>query len=98
MRTKARELRKHLEYMVPQIRLVMLKEPGVTAKSITVPGDVERFVEPLKYNDVENFVSLHLDAKNNVIGYAIVSQGTLTASLVHPREVFKSAIISNSHA
>ncbi len=52
MRTRANELRKHLEYMVPQLRLVILKEPGVKAKCITMHGDVERFVEPLKYSDV----------------------------------------------
>lgn len=58
MRTRAKELRKHLEYIVPQIRLVMLKEPGVKAKCITMPGEVERFVEPLKFHDVEHFISL----------------------------------------
>jgi DNA repair protein RadC len=95
---KERDLRKHLEYMIPQIRLVMLREPETKAKPITMPADVERFLEPLKYNDVEQFVALHLDAKSNVIGYQIVSQGTLTSSLVHPREVFKAAILSNSNS
>jgi DNA repair protein RadC len=38
----------------------------------------------------EHFVSFHLDALNHVIGYHLVSHGTLTASLVHPREVFNT--------
>lgn len=33
-----------------------------------------------------------------MIGYQIVSRGTLSASLVHPREVFKTALLANSHA
>lgn len=46
----------------------------------------------------EHFVSLHLNAKNEVIGLHEVSHGTLSASLVHPREVFKAALIANSYA
>lgn len=40
----------------------------------------------------EHFVAFYLDARHNVIGYQIVSIGTATASLVHPREVFQPAI------
>ena len=50
------------------------------------------------HNSEENFVSFHLSAKFEVIGYQIVSRGTLSASLVHPREVFKTALIANSYA
>lgn len=39
----------------------------------------------------EHFVMLHLDSKNNLIKQD-VSIGTLDASLVHPRELFKAAI------
>jgi len=40
----------------------------------------------------ENFVVLYLDNKNNVIKEETISIGTLNASIVHPREVFKNAI------
>jgi len=50
------------------------------------------------HNSEEHVVAFHLDAKNQVIGYHIVSHGTVTASLVHPREVFKAALLANSHA
>ena len=46
--------------------------------------------------DREKFVVLHLNAKNAVISYEVVSIGTLNSSLVHPREVFKAAILSNA--
>jgi len=47
------------------------------------------------YQSKENFVVLCLDVKNNLITEE-VSVGTLNASLVHPREVFKVAIINSS--
>ena len=33
-----------------------------------------------------------LDGRHRVLGHEVVSQGTLTASLVHPREVFRPAL------
>ena len=39
---------------------------------------------------------LMLDQKNRVIGINTVSVGSLTASVVHPRECFKPAILSNA--
>jgi DNA repair protein RadC len=46
----------------------------------------------------EHFVVLMLDLKRRIIGIHTVSIGTLTETLVHPREVFKSAILANAHA
>jgi DNA repair protein RadC len=43
-------------------------------------------------------VVLLLSPKNNVIGVNTVSVGSLTASVVHPRECFKPAILSNAAA
>lgn len=40
----------------------------------------------------EHFISLLIDAKNRLIQEVTVSVGILTASLVHPREVFMPAI------
>jgi DNA repair protein RadC len=39
-----------------------------------------------------------MDRKNRLIGSHTVSIGSLTASVVHPREVFKPAILSNATA
>ena len=46
--------------------------------------------------DREHFVVFMLDQKNHVIGIHTVSMGSLTASIVHPREVFKAAILANA--
>ena len=42
--------------------------------------------------DRENFVAVLLNTKNEVVEYPTISVGTLSSSLVHPREVFKPAI------
>lgn len=93
-----RQLAKHLKYMVPEIRLALIREPESKALPVQCPQDVEKFVEPLRFYDTEHFVAFHLNARHEVTGYCIVSKGTVSASLVHPREVFKAAILSNSYA
>src|SRR5215467_8495043 len=46
--------------------------------------------------DREHFVILLLNQKNRVTGVNTVSIGSLSSSIVHPREVYKSAILSNA--
>ena len=46
--------------------------------------------------DREHFVVIFLNQKNRITGVHTVSMGSLTASIVHPREVYKSAILSNA--
>jgi DNA repair protein RadC len=49
-------------------------------------------------NDQEMFVVACLDTKHRVQSVVVVTIGTLDASLVHAREVFKPAIIEGSSA
>ena len=46
--------------------------------------------------DREHFLVIHLNAKHKVISTEIVSVGSLSACLVHPREVFKGAIVAGA--
>lgn len=55
-------------------------------------------VELLKDSPCEQFVSIMLDTKLKIIGAHIVTTGTLDASLVHPREAFRAAIIANANS
>ncbi len=41
----------------------------------------------------EHFVALYLDGRHRAVAHQVVSVGTATASLVHPREVFQPAIL-----
>lgn len=43
----------------------------------------------------ERFVVFWLSSANNVTGFEIISEGTLNTSLVHPREVFRGAIVAS---
>ena len=44
----------------------------------------------------EHFKLILLNSRNKIIGISTISIGTLNANLVHPREVFKEAIIHNA--
>jgi DNA repair protein RadC len=60
---------------------------------IHAPADVYRLMHPkMQGLQKEHLIALHLNTKNRVIKEEIVSIGTLNSNLVHPREVFKSAI------
>ena len=61
--------------------------------------DVARVLRPLFDGiDREKFVVVLLDAKHRPIGVNTVSIGSLTASIVAPREVFKPAIVGSAAA
>ena len=77
----------------------MIKEPGqATALPIQGPDDLERYVTPMKFYSEEYFVAFHLNARHEVTSYNMVSKGSVSASLVHPREVFKAALLANTYA
>lgn len=46
----------------------------------------------------EIFLTFFLDTQHQVTGYTEVTRGILDASLVHPREVFRGAILHNAAA
>ena len=72
-------------------RLGRVRNPGRPV--ISSPEDVDGLLRGRIANlDRENFVVVLLNTKNEVLGFPTVSVGTLSASLVHPREVFKPAI------
>ncbi len=70
--------------------LVEDREPGVPVRS---PADVHRWCRPALCDlVVEEFRLLTLDAQHRITRDLLVTRGTLTSSLVHPREVFRQAI------
>ena len=69
------------------------------AHRIKNPDDVVAFVRAdLKYAQKEMFLILLMNTKHMVIHKEIVSVGSLNASIVHPREVFKTAIKKSASA
>ncbi len=65
-------------------------EPGTV---IRTPDDIHRhFHASLRDLRYERFLAVLLDGRQRVMRSELISQGTLTASLVHPREVFRPAL------
>lgn len=78
---------------------VLLVREGRARKpaQMNSPEEAFRFLAREARNlDREHFWRVDLDARNQVLGFEVVSVGTLTASLVHPREVFKGAILAGA--
>lgn len=71
-------------------------EPGAPIRS---PEDVFQHFHPqLRHLQQERFYVILLDGRHRVLRHELVSQGTLTASLVHPREVFRPALRESAAA
>lgn len=103
MNTKSKTLVKELNFELPRLRLCLFyekcKPEGITRRiTIKGPDDAYRFLKPLSLAAEEYFLTIHLSAKNQVLGVHEVSHGTISSSLVHPREVFKAAVLANSHS
>ncbi len=72
---------------------------GPERPEVRTSRDVMALVaDEMRLYEEERFKILLLDTKNRLIRHETVSVGTLNASLVHPREVFRSAIRASSAA
>ena len=82
--------------VVSRLEKVVCEAPalhGVYGEAAHSATNVARMLRPLLADEpVEVFVSLLLNGKHRVVAFAEVSRGTLTTSLVHPREVFGPAL------
>ena len=95
---------KSLFYGAVEFKVQRLNDSMIAREKLETPENVDKFLRAnlpnsVRFNkDVENFVVLFLDTRRKIIGFDVISQGTLNTLLVHPREVFKSAIILNAAA
>lgn len=81
------------------VTIKMVKEGSTLydVRKVTNPEDGYNIFEPLlKDSDREKLVVCCLNTKNEPVNISIVSVGSLSSSVVTPREVFKTAILSNS--
>ena len=78
--------------MVRDGRVPIMEAPVI----IRTPADTIPVLEAeLGSKSAEVFLALAMNTKNHVIAILPVSQGSLNASIVHPRELFQRAILSN---
>src|SRR5262249_14751482 len=88
-------------YRVPIYRVMLVRESRLPHAQPQVRSSRDAaviFRQHLGEVDREHFLVAMLDQKNKIIGINTVSMGSLTASVVHPREAFKPAILSNAAA
>ncbi|MFA5032273.1 MAG: JAB domain-containing protein [bacterium] len=79
------------------VRIEMIRETvEKMGPAVKTPQTVWELLSDLRKKDREYFVVLCLNSKNRVLCINTISVGTLNASMVHPREVFKPAILANS--
>jgi DNA repair protein RadC len=89
------------EYAVPRYRVTLVREGRAVPPSLPLQTSVGAadILRPLFAGlDREQFLVCGLDAKHSIIGVNIVSIGSLTLAIVHPREVFKPLILMNACA
>lgn len=73
----------------PELKDFDIKDPQSIVKAIRAG---------IKDKAKEHFKLILLNTRNKIIGISTVSVGSLNASIVHPREVFKDAIIHNAYS
>ena len=87
---------------IPIYRITLVREsslPYHEVPQMRSSKDVATLLRAyLRDVDREHFVVFFLDQKNRLTGINTVSMGSLTASVVHPREVYKAAILAQAAA
>lgn len=79
-------------------QVVREEAPGYLNRRVTSSRDVYELFRDLEHEAREIFIALHMDSKNSIICFDRVSIGTLNSALVHPRELYKSALLSSAAA
>ncbi len=69
-----------------------LMKKGFKLQIKTASDVYQYFVDELQNKTKEYFYALFLDTKNRILKEELVSIGTLNESLIHPRELFNSAV------
>ena len=81
------------------VSIKMVKESSFLyqTRQILSPNDAYEMIrEQLEGLDREQFIIACLNTKNEPTNITVVSVGSLNKAIVHPREVFKTAILSNA--
>lgn len=81
---------KTITWRLKEVRKTVFGE----APTVVGPADVARIFKSLfAGRTTEAFAVAWLDAANKVVGFELITQGILSSSLVHPREVFRGALV-----
>jgi DNA repair protein RadC len=90
----------HLRTVIWKFKDITVHHPDLKMQKdiiISNPDDMFIHFSPLFQNQVrERFIVLWLSSANKVMSFEVVSEGSLNASIVHPREVFRGAIVATA--
>lgn len=81
------------------VSIKLVKESSVLyeTRTISSPYDSYKLIKNfLIDSDREKFIVACLDTKNQPVNISVVSIGNVNSAIVHPREVFKVAMLSNA--
>jgi DNA repair protein RadC len=67
-----------------------------TGPKITSPIEISQMLDSIRNEVQEHFVCITMDSGGNVITRRVITIGLLNHSLVHPREVFRGAIMDSA--
>ena len=83
-------------FLTALVQLPLVRQ--VVGTRVRTPEDVYHVCQDIAHLAQESFHVLALDAKNGLIGRVMTTLGIADSCLVHPREVFRGAIMKNASA
>lgn len=86
-------------YRLTQYKVSLVKDSASMidgSKRIQTLNDVVNACSDIRLLDREQLRAIYVNTRRGIIGWEVISQGTLTASLAHPREIFKGAILASA--
>lgn len=88
-----------LDGTIPVYRCSLVRERELPERAVRNSDDIAALLAPLLADqDREHFVVILLNGKHKPVGVNVVSIGSLNATITHPREVFKPAILGSAAA
>ena len=90
-----------MAYRLPRYKVTLVREGSCVSAHNAIRSPEDIFVimaQEYENAVVETAQMLALDTKNKIIGVFTISTGSLNASIIHPRDVFQRAILSNAAA
>jgi len=83
-------------YFVRELE-VNYKKKKSELKTVDSPRAVFQFLAPEIGRAVqERFIALYLNNKNRILAWSTISVGTVCESIVHPRDIFRNALLCNA--
>ena len=84
-----------------QVEVVLKRRRRMSPFDVSIESPVDAgkfFAHVLASKDREVLGVIGLDAKRNINYFEVVHIGTLSQSMIHPREIMKASILTNSHS